>query len=63
MNELNQDVFVIDRSMNEKETRRELIEYKQRVLIDNDLQKIENYINEVIVMLQQHELAYLEGLS
>jgi hypothetical protein len=40
-----------------------MIDFKQRVLIEQDLLRIENYINEIITMLQQHELNYLEGLS
>lgn len=55
----NQDVFMIDAQISEKEQRRELIELKQRYLIDQDLTRVENYINEVIVMLQQHELQWL----
>ena len=47
-NEANQDVFVMDTQLNEKESRRELIDFKQRMLIEQDLMRIENYINEVI---------------
>lgn len=45
-------MFVVDANMNEKETRREVIDFKQRILIEQDLSRIENYINEVITMLQ-----------
>jgi hypothetical protein len=54
---------MIDNSSNEKEQRRELIDLRQRMLIESDLQRIEAYINEIITTLQQHELNFLEGMS
>lgn len=53
----------MDNSFNEKEQRRELIDLRQRMLIESDLSRIEGYINEIINTLQQHELNYLEGMS
>jgi hypothetical protein len=38
--------------MNEKEARREVIDFKLRMLVETDLARIETYINEVITMLQ-----------
>lgn len=42
---------MIDSQFSEKEARREIIELKQRGLVEMDLQKIENYINEIIAAL------------
>ena len=42
------DVFVIDAQQSEKEMRRELIDYRQRMVMEQDLIRVENYINEVI---------------
>jgi len=46
------DVFVIDAQQSEKEMRRELIDYRQRMVMEQDLIRVENYINEVIHALQ-----------
>ena len=43
---------MVDVTYNEKEQRRELIDMKQRILIEADLARIENYVNEVINTLQ-----------
>jgi hypothetical protein len=42
----------VDNSFNEKEQRRELIDLRQRMLIESDLSRIEGYINEIINTLQ-----------
>jgi hypothetical protein len=43
---------VIDAQQSEKEMRRELIDYRQRMVMEQDLIRVENYINEVIHALQ-----------
>lgn len=40
-----------------------MIEFKLRCNVEQDLFRIENYVNEIINMLQQHELNYLEAIS
>ena len=54
---------MIDGQQSEKEMRRELIDYRQRMVIEQDLIRVENYINEVIHSLQQSELQYLTLLA
>lgn len=54
---------MIDSQQSEKEMRREMIEYRQRMVIEQDLIRVENYINEVIHSLQQSELTYLTMLA
>lgn len=50
-NEHQGDVFLVDVTYNEKEQRREVIEFKLRCNIEQDLLRIENYVNEIITML------------
>jgi secreted trypsin-like serine protease len=42
------DVFLIDAQKNDKELAVNIVEFRQRVLIEQDLIRAENYINEVI---------------
>jgi hypothetical protein len=42
----------MDTTYNDKEQRRELIDMRQRMQVEGDLQRIENYVNEVINTLQ-----------
>ena len=47
---------MMDVQLSEKEHRRELIDFRQRMMMEGDMQRIEVYINEVITFLLQSEL-------
>lgn len=44
----NVDVFLVDSQLREKEEKKEWIEIRQRHLIENDLIRIDQYINEIV---------------
>lgn len=44
----NHDVYYIDQLQSEKEERKEWIEIRQRHLIENDLIRIDQYVNEIV---------------
>ena len=52
----NHDVYYIDQLQSEKEERKEWIEMRQRHLIDNDLIRIDQYVNEIVDALLQFDI-------
>jgi len=54
--EQNVDVYLIDSQLREKEEKKEWIEIRQRHLIENDLIRIDQYINEIVDSLLQFEI-------
>ena len=50
------DVLYIDQLHSEKEERKEWIELRQRHLIENDLIRIDQYVNEIVDALLQFEI-------
>jgi hypothetical protein len=48
MKDANVDVFLVDSQLREKEEKKEWIEIRQRHLIENDLIRIDQYINEIV---------------
>jgi hypothetical protein len=54
----NVDVFVIDSQLRDKEEKKEWIEIRQRHLIENDLVRIDQYINEIVESLLQFEIDF-----
>ena len=52
----NVDVFLVDSQLREKEEKKEWIEIRQRHLIENDLIRIDQYINEIVDSLLQFEI-------
>lgn len=57
------DVFIMNSQMNDKEFRRENAEFRMRIVIEQDLVRVENYVNEVTQMLQSAEIEYLTMLA
>ena len=56
--EKNHDVYYIDQLQSEKEERKEWIDLRQRHLIENDLIRIDQYINEIVDALLQFEIDF-----
>ena len=52
----NHDVYYIDQLQSEKEERKEWIELRQRHLIENDLIRIDQYVNEIVEALLQFDI-------
>ena len=52
----NHDVYYIDQLQSEKEERKEWIELRQRHLIENDLIRIDQYVNEIVDALLQFDI-------
>jgi len=49
-------VYYIDQLQSEKEERKEWIELRQRHLVDNDLIRIDQYVNEIVDALLQFDI-------
>ena len=49
---------MIDSQLREKEERKEWIEIRQRHLIENDLIRVDQYINEIVDSLLQFEIDF-----
>lgn len=54
----NHDVYYIDQLQSEKEERKEWIDIRQRHLIENDLIRIDQYVNEIVDALLQFEIDF-----
>ena len=57
-NKQTHDVYYIDQLQSEKEERKEWIELRQRHLIENDLIRVDQYINEIVDALLQFEIDF-----
>lgn len=49
-------MYYIDQLQSEKEERKEWIELRQRHLVDNDLIRIDQYVNEIVDALLQFDI-------
>lgn len=49
-------MYIIDQLQSEKEERKEWIELRQRHLVENDLIRIDQYVNEIVDALLQFDI-------